>query len=207
MSDTTLSHNADPWWGNANSDHDSAPRDRSNSERQLSNSKKTKRSRGRKRSGVGWFVLALLLAPLIGIHRLVARSQRLRRLCMWLAVVITVLFVLASSVGVILINNVVVGRTVELGELEDARRELRRDNALLGAQKARLEAPDVVYRRARAIGMVATTEVPDFIYLYGDSRTMNARQRRQVAVNAQHEAAKKHSGSDRSTTSAGANND
>ena len=179
---------ADPWWGEESSvDHvlgdaavvgpsvpiSAAPR------------RRRRREQRARRSGIGWLLLGLAVWPLDLVRRLVRRSPRLRTALVRLAVVAGILAVLAGSVGVILINNVVIGRTAELGELDDRRRELRRDNAVLGAQAARLEAPDLVHRRAtKELGMVTTDTVPPFVYLYDGSRTLNARQRRRVAARA-----------------------
>lgn len=177
MSDATKAREADPWWGTTESaitpEPEPAPRPRATTPRRRSS-----------RAGALPFVFGILLAPLWLVGRIVRRSPRIRSMLLKLAVVAAILAMLTCSVGVILINNIVVGRTAELGELEDQRRELRRDNALLGAQKARLEAPDVVYKRAQRLGMVATQDVPDFVYLFGKSRTMNARQRQRVTAHA-----------------------
>jgi hypothetical protein len=100
-------------------------------------------------------------------------------------VLLAICVVLASSVGVILINNVVIGRTAELGALDDRRRELRRDNAVLGAQSARLKAPDLVRKRAVRQGMVPTGQVPDFIYMFDGSRVLTPLQRRRIAAQAE----------------------
>jgi cell division protein FtsL len=111
-------------------------------------------------------LLGIALAPLQLLGRRVAASPRMRRLGIRLLVLTVVLVFLASSVGVILINNVVIGRTAELGKLDTSRRELRRDNALLGAESAKLSSQSVVQKRARQdLGMVPTPELPQFIYL------------------------------------------
>lgn len=138
---------------------------------------------GGRRAGIGWLLLALVTWPFTAFARAVRRSPRLRVWMTRLAILGAVLVVLACSVGVILINNVVVGRTAELGKLEDARRELRRDNAVLGAQAARLTAPGIVYGRAtRDLGMVRTDRVPEFVYLYDASRPLDARRRQRIAA-------------------------
>lgn len=183
MSPATKQHGADPWWGIEESAPaptipPAIPPGRRGPRRG--------RSRGSRRSGIGWLLLGLLLAPVELLRRLVRRSPRLRRLLVRAAVLVAVLTVLACSVGVILINNVVIGRTAELGELEDRRRELRRDNAVLGAQAARLESPELVRRRAtQELGMVPTSEVPQFVYLFDGSRTITPFQRRNIAARAE----------------------
>jgi hypothetical protein len=96
---------------------------------------------------------------------------------------------------VILINNVVIGRTAELGKLDTQRRELRRDNAVLGARAARLRARPVIAAKAtRKLGMIRTPTVPDFIFLQPGSRTLTDQQiqltlRRQAAARARAAAA------------------
>jgi hypothetical protein len=171
---------ADPWWGGELDHGGGRPAGRAPQPAPTRQRRPLLRRRG---SGVGWLLLGLLVAPLDLLGRLVRRSPRLRRMLLRLAVVAVILALLASSVGVILINNFVIGRTAELGELEDRRRELRRDNAVLGAQAARLEAPDIVYRRAtRDLGMVRTEDVPEFVYLFDGSRALTSRQRQQIAA-------------------------
>lgn len=140
-----------------------------------------RRSRRARRTGIGWWLLALLAAPPRALGRLVARSPRLRRLGVRVAVIGLVLAFLGCSVGVILINNVVIGRTAELGELEDRRRELRRDNALLAAEGAKLGQPTVVWRRAeRELGMIHPDDLPKFIYLVPGSHPLTPLQRQKV---------------------------
>lgn len=183
---------ADPWWG-----FDDVPVAAGFDEPvavQRTAPREGRRRRRRQRSGagrVGWLLLGVLVAPLDLVRRLLAASPRLRRWAIRLAVVLGVLTVLACSVGVILINNVVIGRSAELGELDDARRELRRENALLSARAARLSSPDVVFRRAtRELGMVSTDDVPQFIYLVPGSRTLTPWQRRRVAARVQMQQAR-----------------
>lgn len=164
---------ADPWWG------DGAAQPATTTAKARPRTPRTGR-----RTGIGWILLGIVVAPLDLLRRLVRRSPRVRRLLVRVAVLGVILVILACSVGVILINNVVIGRTAELGELDDRRRELRRDNAVLGARAARLEAAEVVYRRAKELGMVRTGEVPEFVYLYDASRTLTNRQRLRVAQRA-----------------------
>lgn len=166
-------HDHDPWWG-AGAASEAA------TEPAVRDARRAPRPR---RTGIGWLLLGLLVAPFDLFGRLLRRSPRLRRVVMRLAVVAAILAVLTCSVGVILINNVVIGRTAELGELEDRRRELRRDNAVLGAQAAGLETPGIVYRRAtRDLGMVRTENVPEFVYLYDASRMLTEHRRRRLAA-------------------------
>ncbi len=182
---------ADPWWGDDPVEAVLTGPPPRGARRSSTAPRRQRRRRSERRgSGIGWLLVGVVAWPFDLLGRLVRRSPRLRRVLVRLAVVVAVLAVLACSVGVILINNVVIGRTAELGELDDRRRELRRDNAVLGAQAARLEAPDLVHRRAtKELGMVTTDTVPPFVYLYDGSRTLNARQRRRVAQRAAQAAA------------------
>jgi cell division protein FtsB len=200
---------ADPWWGFDEPVLPDAPvasAPTSGRSRRASGARTGGVARRRRRSGlsrVGWILIGVLLAPIDLLRRLLARSPRLRRLAIRAAVVLAVLTVLACSVGVILINNVVIGRTAELGELDDRRRELRRENAVLGAKAARLSSPDVVFRRAtKELGMVRTDDVPQFIYLVPGSRTLTPWQRQRVAERAQQrrDAAKGDAAKDKTAT-------
>jgi cell division protein FtsB len=174
-------HGADPWW---TSDEPTAAVAAPPGRTPAGRSRRPAAARSR-RSSIGWLLLGLLVAPIDWFRGRLARSPRLRRIMVRLTVFTAICAVLVSSVGVILINNVVIGRTAELGELEDRRRELRRDNALLGAQAARLEAPDVVFRRAaNELGMVRPDSVPAFMYLVPGSRTITPAQRRRIVERA-----------------------
>lgn len=183
---------ADPWWG-----FDDQVTPTTFDEQiaaQRSDAGAATRRRPRQRgivSRIGWLLVGALVAPIDLLRRLLAASPRLRRWAVRFAVIVGILTILACSVGVILINNVVIGRSAELGELDDRRRELRRENALLGAKAARLSSPDVVFRRAtRELGMVPTDDVPQFIYLVPDSRTLTPWQRRRVAARVQQQQAR-----------------
>ena len=175
---------ADPWWGepqatlaDLEADVVAAPR-----RAPRRTPRRAPRRAPRERTGLGWRILRLLLVPVRAGWRRFASSPRVRRAALRLAVLALVLAFLASSVGVILINNVVIGRTAELGELDDRRRELRRDNALLGAESAQLSAPPVIFRRAeRDLGMVRTTDLPQFIWLDPSSRTLTPLQKTRLA--------------------------
>lgn len=185
---------ADPWWGfdelAATVGFDEPVAVRATSAAAPARRRRERRERRTGVARIGWLLLGLLVAPIDLLRRLLARSPRLRSWAIRFVVVLAILTVLACSVGVILINNVVIGRTAELGELDDRRRELRRDNALLGATAARLSSPDVVFRRAtRELGMVPTDDVPQFIYLVPGSRTLTPLQRQRVAARVQRQAA------------------
>lgn len=177
---------ADPWWGFDEPAKQSAPAPASTATRRRARGRAARSSQRGLAARIGWLLVGVLVAPIDLLRRMLARSPRLRRLAIRAAVVLAVLTVLACSVGVILINNLVIGRTAELGELDDRRRELRRDNALLGAKAARLSSPDVVFRRAtKELGMVRTEEVPQFIWLVPGSHELTPLQRRRVAAVAQ----------------------
>lgn len=169
---------ADPWWGE--------PQPTLADPLAPAAARPRRRRAPRRRTGIGWRILRLLATPFVVGGRRLRESPRVRRMALRLVVAVFVVTFLACSVGVILINNVVIGRTAELGELDDRRRELRRENALLGAEAARLSAPLVVFRRAeRDLGMVRTSELPQFIYLDPHSRTLTPFQRARVAAAAQ----------------------
>lgn len=179
----TAAHDADPWWGEAPTPAPKVAEPAVDQPRRRRAPRGVTRTTRTSRNGAGMKPLGLVAAPLQMALRVVARSERLRRLAFRLAVVLCILGVLACSVGVILINNVVMGRTAELGELEDRRRELRRENALLSAEAARQAASTVVVRRAeRELGMVPTRVLPQFIYLDPANRALTPLQRRRVAA-------------------------
>lgn len=179
----TDSSAADPWWGLDD------PSDVTGAHAPVRTTRTPRRASRTRRSGAVRVVLGLLLLPLIWLHRLVERSPFLRRMVVRTIVLLAIGVVLASSVGVILINNVVIGRTAELGKLDDRRRELRRDNAVLGAQSARLKVPDRIRSRAIKQGMVPTSQVPAFVYLFDGSRVLTPMQRRKIAAAAERQRA------------------
>ncbi len=169
----------DPWWGDVETgEQPSAP------VASVRANPSARRRRTRRRTGIGWVLLGLVVAPFDRVRRRMRNSPKLRVALTRLAVVAAILAVIGGSVGVILINNVVIGRTAELGKLEDQRRELRRENAMLGAEAARAKVPGLVYKRAtKDLGMVSTENVPAFIYLFDGSRELTGMQRRQIAAN------------------------
>lgn len=180
---------ADPWWGEP-------PPARADAVVPPADGRGRGRRAPRERDGLGWTLLRLLVAPMRLAGARIRQSPRMRRLGVRLAVVMLVFAFLACSVGVILINNVVMGRTAELGELDDRRRELRRDNALLGAKAARLSASAVVRRRAeRDLGMEPARELPQFIYLDPGSRRLTPLQRQRVANRERRERLQAQAGS------------
>lgn len=163
-------HDADPWWETATSDASGVARTRSTTP--------VRSAPASRRGGTGWFVLGLALAPFAWMAARIRRSPRMRQLVLRVVILGIVLTFLACSVGVILVNNVVIGRTAELGTLDDRRRELRRDNAVLGEEVAKLSAPPLVQSAAsRRLGMVRATVLPKFIFLDGSNRTLTPFQR------------------------------
>jgi cell division protein FtsL len=123
-------------------------------------------------------ILALPFALLWGrLHR----SEMARRIGFRAIVLVGVLTIVAGAVGVILINNVVIGRTAELGRLDSERRELRRDNALLSAQAARQSSPARVSALARSrLKMAPSERMPTFVYLHPRSSRLTRAQRQQI---------------------------
>ncbi|MCW2928040.1 MAG: hypothetical protein JWM86_2008 [Thermoleophilia bacterium] len=193
-SGSRTTHGADPWWG-GDVDVDGTgfvDLDAPVTIPATSTAARRPARRSAPRSRVLPAVLGLLALPFLALVATIRRSPRLRRYAVRMLVLGAILTALACSVGVILINNVVIGRTAELGRLDDQRRELRRENALLGAEAAQLSAPQVIERKARMeLGMVRPDRLPRFIFLDPASRTLTPLQRRLVAArNARLEAAR-----------------
>jgi cell division protein FtsL len=94
------------------------------------------------------------------------RNRRFRTLTRRGVISLMVLALIACSVGVIALNNLVIKRSAELGRLDDERRQLRTDNALLAADIARLSAPPRITQLARTeLGMRPSDQMARFIYL------------------------------------------
>lgn len=179
---------ADPWWvpedGSATSVVDRDERRR-----------RARRTPRRPASLPARVVFAVARVPLWLLTTLLRRiggSDRVRRLGTRAIVVGVVGCVLACSVGVIYLNNLVIRRTAELGELDHERSELRRDNALLGAEAARKSAPPRVAQLAeRRLGMMRPDTMPTFVYLLPTSRTLTPFQRQRLAARRAADAARK----------------
>lgn len=165
---------ADAWWGSDEAAAPAAPVRGAGS-----GTARGPRGVGRRRSSA----LRLLLRPLVLFGSRVRRSPRLRRVGARGLVVLLVASVVAGAVGVILLNNTVISRTAELGKLEDRRRELRRENALLGAQAAKLSARAEGNARTK-LGMAQSSAMPRFIFLEPGSRALTQAQRTLVAQRA-----------------------
>jgi len=100
------------------------------------------------------------------LRQRVRRSERLHRLTVRTAVLLAVVAVLSCAVGVIMLNNLVIRRSAELGRLENQRRTLRTENAMMAADIAKLSAPPRVAHLARKrLGMQPGEQMATFIYL------------------------------------------
>lgn len=171
-------HDADTWWSD---DTGTVDLDRT-APSPLPSPRRSTRPPVRRRRGVGR-LLRIFVAPLLLVSQLMDRSPALRRLGVRIAIVSVMLCIIGGSVGVILINNLVIGRTAELGELDDRRRELRRENALLSAKRARLSAAPVIVRQAEAkLGMTQVSAMPKYIFMDPASRELTELQRRRVGI-------------------------
>jgi cell division protein FtsB len=127
----------------------------------------------------------LLRLPFTLFARAVRRSPRLRKLLVRLVIICVVAVGIAGSVGVILLNNVVIHRTAELGKLDQERRELRRDNAVLDAQAAVKSSQTVISRRAeRELGMRRSGAASTYTYLDPHSSDLVAKQKATLAARA-----------------------
>lgn len=119
----------------------------------------------------------------LAIRQRVARSERLRRITRRALIFSVILVAFTCSVGVITLNNLVIRRSAELGKLEDKRRQLRTENALIAGEIAQLSAPPRVARIARKkLGMQPAQTMPPFIYLDPANRPVtDAEVRRRLA--------------------------
>lgn len=119
------------------------------------------------------------------LHALAERTlvnSRFRRFTTTIGVTLAIVLVVGCAVLVIMLNNVIIKRTNELGELDRSRRQLRTDNALLAAEIARLSAPPRVVRLARKqLGMVPSETMARFIYLDPANQPMTEERRRRIA--------------------------
>jgi cell division protein FtsL len=116
------------------------------------------------------------------LRRVVTRANtnvRFRRLLIGLFTTVVVVTAVACSVFVIMLNNIVIERSAELGELDHKRRELRTENAQIAADIARLSAPPRVRRLAvKRLKMQAAPRMARFIYLDPGNQPMTAARRR-----------------------------
>lgn len=108
----------------------------------------------------------LRLLPLPGTRRGRRQRHERRRLSAVALIAIVLLTGSICSVGVIMLNNVVIKRSAELGRLETERRTLRTENALLAADIAKLSAPPRIAQIARKkLGMTAPASIASFMYI------------------------------------------
>lgn len=165
-------HAADAWW-------DLAPTAGQRTAAPGATRRSGRRKAGR-RSAVARVAGALLAVP----RRVVGRSRanaRFRRFAILVGSGLGILAATTFAVGVIMLNNVVIERSAELGELDSRRRELRTENALLAAEIAKLSAPPRVVKLARKrLDMVPSPEMAEFIYLDAANRPLTAERRRQL---------------------------
>ncbi|MBC7462052.1 MAG: hypothetical protein H7287_11870 [Thermoleophilia bacterium] len=163
---------ADPWWGGDEAveladtfDNPIAP----------TRSRPAARPRGRR----GPSLLARLLAlPLTLLGDAMRRSPAFRTVVRRGAIAAVLGCLMAVAVGVILVNNIVISRSAELGKLDSERRDLQRDNAVLNAQTAQLSAPQLIMVKARrTLGMIESPDLPSYIYLQPCSHELTAAQR------------------------------
>ena len=121
------------------------------------------------------------------ITRSARNSHRFRRAVVVTGIAAIVLFGLTCSVGVIMLNNLVIRRSAELDSLDNSRKKLRTDNAKLSADNARLSAPPRVSALAqKRLGMIPSLKMPEFIFLDPDNNPTqpagNGRRRRRAAA-------------------------
>jgi hypothetical protein len=101
------------------------------------------------------------------VVRIIAASRRLRRAALVSTVLVVVAVGLSVCLGVIMLDDVVISRSADLGRLDTQRKELRTENAEMSAKTAQLSAPPLVMRLAeKHLGMVPSPTVGKFIYLY-----------------------------------------
>lgn len=97
----------------------------------------------------------------------------------------------ACSFGVITLNNIVIRRSAELGQLEKQRKDLRSANAMISAEAARLAAPPLVTAKARKqLKMVTPVEMPQFIWQDPRNQTITPQMRRMMERRAARRAAR-----------------
>lgn len=116
------------------------------------------------------------------------RKERRRRASVLALTGVVLLVGTACSVGVIMLNNLVIKRSAELGRLETERRTLRTGNALKAAEIAKLSAPPRITQTARKkLGMVHPPEIAKFIYIDDAHRPVTDEWRKRKAVQARNQ--------------------
>ncbi len=145
---------ADPWWS-AMSESAAAirpDRDLNVSQAVMPNFESRRNARRRRREA--------------SLKVRIFRSKKFRQIRKRTMIALMLATFVSGCVSVIMLNNLVISRSVELGELDSERRELRTDNALLSAEIARLSAPPRVAKEARKkLGMQPSPVMARFIYL------------------------------------------
>ena len=100
----------------------------------------------------------------------IGRSERLQRTGVRVAIAAGLAVIILGGVGVIMLNNVVIKRTAELGQLDTDRDQLQVDNAQDSAKIAQLSAPTrIVYLGEHTYGMVESTTMQQFVWLHPKS--------------------------------------
>lgn len=175
-------HGADPWWG------EPEPEVAVGFDSPIPVSTASARPRRRAATRSPWW-MRLLRLPFVAFGRAVRRSPSLRKALLRLVILTVVALGIAGSVGVILINNVVIDRTAELGRLDQERRELRRDNAVLDAEAARKSSQTVIVNKAeKQLGMRRAAGAPVYTFLDPESSDIAAKQRLARAAKAKRDA-------------------
>jgi len=171
---------ADPWWGTDDSLSQTGAFDILSPAAAPARPAPGRRRPARRKRPL---VLRLLALPLTLVADGMRRSDRFRTLVRRFSVLVVLGCVIGGAVGIILVNNLVISRSAELGELDQERRDLQRDNAILYAETAKLSAPQVIMLRARkTLGMIESPTIPDYIYLEPCSHQLTAAQRAQAAL-------------------------
>ena len=171
---------ADPWWGVDGTGVDATAEFGAALLQPTSTA--TTRPRRRARRDTRSLPVRIALLPFTMLATGMRRSPALRKLVLRTAVLGALVAVIGGAVGVILVNNLVISRSAELGKLDQERRDLQRDNAILGAKTAKQSANQVVMARAhKQLGMVENPSVPAYIYLEPCSHPLTAAQRASLA--------------------------
>jgi cell division protein FtsL len=127
--------------------------------------------RRRKAVGIGRRIV-------VAFGEMVRDNPVVRRVSRRVVIFVLIVLMISIAVGVITLNNLVISRSAELGQLDTERRDLRIRNAMLGADIARLAAPPRIVKRARKdLGMAPPDSMASFVYLNPANRSLTPRQR------------------------------
>ena len=132
---------------------------------------------------------ALETLPLYGIWHFAVRAwQRalnvpsLRKLIAASTATLLISLLLGASVGVIVLNNVVLKRTGELNQLDQDRRRYRTENAQAAAKIAHLSAPPrIIFIAQKQLKMTPATTAIGYLYMSPEHARAAARYRAQQA--------------------------